>query len=27
LEGFVRDGRMKIDPATYRPCFEVAATE
>ncbi|WOJ98078.1 nucleotide 5'-monophosphate nucleosidase PpnN [Congregibacter brevis] len=24
LEGFVRDGRMKIDPATYRPCFEVA---
>ncbi|MEM6543713.1 MAG: nucleotide 5'-monophosphate nucleosidase PpnN [Pseudomonadota bacterium] len=23
LEGFVRDGRMKIDPATYRPCFEM----
>jgi predicted Rossmann-fold nucleotide-binding protein len=27
LEGFVRDGRMKIDPATYRPCFEVAPSE
>lgn len=24
LEGFVRDGRMKIDPATYRPCFELS---
>ncbi|MDP5072179.1 MAG: DUF3412 domain-containing protein, partial [Congregibacter sp.] len=24
LEGFVRDGRMKIDPASYRPCVEVA---
>jgi hypothetical protein len=24
LEGFVRDGRMKIDPASYRSCFEVA---
>ena len=24
LEGFVRDGRMKIDPASYRPCFELA---
>lgn len=24
LEAFVRDGRMKIDPATYRPCFELA---
>lgn len=23
LEGFVRDGRMKIDPSTYRPCFEL----
>ncbi len=22
LEGFVRDGRMKIDPSSYRPCFE-----
>jgi predicted Rossmann-fold nucleotide-binding protein len=26
LEGFVRDGRMKIDPSTYRPCFELATT-
>ncbi|WOJ95207.1 nucleotide 5'-monophosphate nucleosidase PpnN [Congregibacter variabilis] len=26
LEGFVRDGRMKIDPSTYRPCFEVASS-
>jgi predicted Rossmann-fold nucleotide-binding protein len=24
LEGFVRDGRMKIDPSDYRPCFELA---
>ena len=24
LEGFVSDGRMKIDPTTYRPCFELA---
>jgi hypothetical protein len=24
LEAFVRDGRMKIDPATYRPCFELS---
>jgi len=24
LEGFVRDGRMKIDPATYRPCFQLS---
>ena len=24
LRGFVDDGRMKIDPATYRPCFELA---
>lgn len=24
LEGFVNDGRMKIDPTTYRPCFELA---
>lgn len=24
LEGFVRDGRMKIDPGNYRPCFELA---
>lgn len=24
LEGFVRDGRMKIDPSTYRPCFELS---
>ena len=23
LAAFVRDGRMKIDPATYRPCFEL----
>ena len=23
LAGFVRDGRMKIDPASYRPCFEL----
>ncbi|MEM8942167.1 MAG: nucleotide 5'-monophosphate nucleosidase PpnN [Pseudomonadota bacterium] len=22
LEGFVRDNRMKIDPSSYRPCFE-----
>lgn len=25
LEGFVRDGRMKIDPGDYRPCFDVVA--
>jgi predicted Rossmann-fold nucleotide-binding protein len=24
LNGFVRDGRMKIDPSSYRPCFELA---
>jgi predicted Rossmann-fold nucleotide-binding protein len=24
LESFVRDGRMKIDPGTYRPCFEIS---
>lgn len=24
LEDFVRDGRMKIDPTSYRPCFELA---
>jgi predicted Rossmann-fold nucleotide-binding protein len=24
LESFVRDGRMKIDPASYRPCFELS---
>ena len=24
LSGFVNDGRMKIDPTTYRPCFELA---
>jgi len=24
LEDFVRDGRMKIDPSSYRPCFELA---
>lgn len=24
LKAFVRDGRMKIDPSTYRPCFEIA---
>jgi predicted Rossmann-fold nucleotide-binding protein len=26
LEGFVRDGRMKIDPTSYRPCFEMAGS-
>ncbi|MFT4767870.1 MAG: putative Rossmann-fold nucleotide-binding protein [Glaciecola sp.] len=26
LEGFVSDGRMKIDPSTYRPCFQVASS-
>ncbi|EED34577.1 decarboxylase family protein [Luminiphilus syltensis NOR5-1B] len=25
LHAFVRDGRMKIDPGTYKPCFELAA--
>jgi predicted Rossmann-fold nucleotide-binding protein len=25
LEAFVRDGRMRIDPSSYRPCFEVNA--
>jgi predicted Rossmann-fold nucleotide-binding protein len=24
LEGFVTEGRMKIDPASYRPCFELS---
>ena len=24
LEAFVRDGRMKLDPTSYRPCFELA---
>lgn len=24
LEAFVRDGRMKIDPSTYKPCFQLA---
>jgi len=24
LSNFVRDGRMKIDPSSYRPCFELA---
>lgn len=24
LDGFVRDGRMKIDPSTYRSCFELS---
>jgi len=24
LADFVRDGRMKIDPSSYRPCFELA---
>ena len=26
LENFVRDGRMKIDPTSYRPCFEFAGS-
>ena len=25
LEGFVRDGRMKLDPSQYRPCFRLAS--
>lgn len=25
LEGFVRDGRMKIDPSSYRSCFELVS--
>lgn len=25
LEGFVADGRMKIDPKSYAPCFELAS--
>lgn len=25
LEGFVKDGRMKLDPSQYRPCFRLAS--
>jgi predicted Rossmann-fold nucleotide-binding protein len=27
LERFVSDGRMKIDPATYRPCFQLSGPD